>query len=250
MRKKYLFENDYIIATNTCYDSFETIGSHSHEESAISYIFQGQNIETANSNKRIIGNSSLVIKPKGIEHENQYFDNCLILCIYLKPSLQLPYRLTKIMDEWNSIGSFNVQPFLEVLKPNTHKSLSKDIINALLEGFAEKMVQEKAPPEWLLDIKNIIETSYQENLTTKDLAKYTNNHPVYLARIFKQFFGFGIKEYLHLQRNNAVMARMTAEKQSLSQIAYDCGFSDQSHMSRKTKQSSGLTPLQLKEILR
>ncbi|MGB0525131.1 MAG: helix-turn-helix domain-containing protein [Flammeovirgaceae bacterium] len=249
MSKKFFFENKYILATKTLYNSTQAMDLHAHDNAAISYVIQGRNIETVDAHQKVIGQNSLIIKPKGILHENQYFDNCLILCIYIKPDLNLSYEASKTINEWSSISSFNFLPFLELFQPNHGKGYTKSIIKVLLEKFAEKLEQEKKPPVWLIEIKNIIESSFQETITTQALATYSKKHPVYLTRAFKRYFGFGIKEYLNLQRSNAAFAHMIMDKPTLSQIAYDCGYSDQSHMNRKLKEFSGFTPSQLNKLL-
>jgi AraC-like DNA-binding protein len=67
--------------------------------------------------------------------------------------------------------------------------------------------------------------------------------PRQLERAFRQQMGVSPKLYQRIVRMNALNARMAAQH-SLTQLAYEGGFSDQAHMNREFRQFAGLTPRQ------
>jgi AraC-like DNA-binding protein len=71
-----------------------------------------------------------------------------------------------------------------------------------------------------------------------DLAGLTESH---LIRAFHREFGLPPHAY-HLRRRLAAASELLASGLSVSTVAYECGFADQSHLSRKFKEVYGLTP--------
>jgi AraC-like DNA-binding protein len=71
-----------------------------------------------------------------------------------------------------------------------------------------------------------------------DLAGVTASH---LVRSFSRTVGLPPKSY-HLQVRLARARRLLAEGRPATWIAYECGFADQSHLSRRFKEFYGLTP--------
>ena len=70
------------------------------------------------------------------------------------------------------------------------------------------------------------------------LARLTESH---LIRAFHREFGLPPHAY-HLRRRLAAASELLASGVSVSTVAYECGFADQSHLSRKFKEVYGLTP--------
>jgi AraC-like DNA-binding protein len=70
------------------------------------------------------------------------------------------------------------------------------------------------------------------------LAGLTESH---LIRVFHREFGLPPHAY-HLRRRLAAASELLASGVSVSTVAYECGFADQSHLSRKFKEVYGLTP--------
>ena len=63
----------------------------------------------------------------------------------------------------------------------------------------------------------------------------------HLIRAFHLEFGLPPHAY-HLRLRLAVAAELLSHGLSVSTVAYECGFADQSHLSRKFKEVYGLTP--------
>ena len=85
-----------------------------------------------------------------------------------------------------------------------------------------------------------IESHYSESITIATLSGTTGVSTSYLSRIFRQETGMGIHEYVNQYRitKAAVMLR----SQSISDVAYQCGFSDCSHFISVFKKQFGCTP--------
>jgi AraC-like DNA-binding protein len=82
-----------------------------------------------------------------------------------------------------------------------------------------------------------------------DLAKVCAVSPFQLIRKFRRVLGVTPFAYLAQFRVNRAQA-MLASGNTLSDVAYSCGFSDQSHMTRAFKQVVGIPPGQYARALR
>ena len=60
-------------------------------------------------------------------------------------------------------------------------------------------------------------------------------------RRFKEFSGFNPKLFLRIMRFNSVLNKLS-QNRSLAQIAYDCGYYDQSHFIHDFQKFSGYNP--------
>lgn len=64
----------------------------------------------------------------------------------------------------------------------------------------------------------------------------------YLQKIFLQYTGLTPKLYSKINRFQNSLTLVTKKETSLTNIAYDCGYFDQSHFIREFKSFTGLTP--------
>ncbi|GAA4313250.1 AraC family transcriptional regulator [Compostibacter hankyongensis] len=76
-----------------------------------------------------------------------------------------------------------------------------------------------------------------------DTCRTFGTHYKNLERKFSQVIGLTPTELLKIRRfNSAILAMYSKPEASLTDIAYSCGFYDQSHFIREFKQLSGYTP--------
>jgi AraC-like DNA-binding protein len=64
----------------------------------------------------------------------------------------------------------------------------------------------------------------------------------YLQKLFLQYTGLTPKLYSKINRFQNSLRLITQNDCSLTSIAYDCGYADQSHFIREFKSFTGLTP--------
>lgn len=102
-------------------------------------------------------------------------------------------------------------------------------------------VPEKRPPRWLSAIVDRLNDEFLENISTCELAGEAGVHPVHLASVFRRFYGQTIGEYVR-QLRVAHASQLLVAQRPLAEIAYECGFADQSHFNRLFKRHTGMTP--------
>lgn len=101
---------------------------------------------------------------------------------------------------------------------------------------------ERRPPSWLGAVEERLREGFREPLCLDDLAAVAGVHPVYMSRTFHRFRGVTLGETLQELRVRHVCAGLVAPCLSLTDLALDAGFADQSHCTRVFKQRTGMTP--------
>lgn len=104
-------------------------------------------------------------------------------------------------------------------------------------------------PAWVPIIKEALhETSRDWTLTA--LATLANIHPVHLSREFPKHFHTSLGNYLRTLKVQRALALLTDRARTLTDIALECGFADQSHFIRAFKAFHQITPLDYRKLLR
>ena len=87
-------------------------------------------------------------------------------------------------------------------------------------------------------------------IEVKDMAEHVHLSVSQLQREFSQNFGITPSRYLREVRVGMVRHLLESSDLSLTQIVSECGFYDQSHLTRHFKASTGLTPLKYRQRYR
>lgn len=83
-----------------------------------------------------------------------------------------------------------------------------------------------------------------------DLASLADVHPSYLARAFRRRYGCSIGDFRRRMMVDKAKHRILGTSDPLCDIALDCGFNDQSHMTRCFGVELGVTPGRYRSGLR
>lgn len=102
---------------------------------------------------------------------------------------------------------------------------------------------QRKTPEWVRELKQIIQDQVDSNLNLTEISKSLAINPSYLSREFsKHFDNLSFGEYIRKLRIEKAIKLMLENKFSLTEISYLTGFSDQSHFTRIFKQHTGKNP--------
>jgi AraC-like DNA-binding protein len=97
-------------------------------------------------------------------------------------------------------------------------------------------------PGWLLRVRELLEAESQDPPTMGQLSTLAGVHPVYLARAFRQRYGCSVGAYVRRLQVGRAAVMLENPSTPLSRVAADAGFADQSHMTRRVADQTGLTP--------
>jgi AraC-like DNA-binding protein len=97
-------------------------------------------------------------------------------------------------------------------------------------------------------MRDYLQSHYIRNVKVQELADLAGVSRVHATRMFTSALGIAPHEYLNSTR--VIRAKqMIKQGASLTQAAFDAGFSDQAHLSKRFKRSMGISPGQYQKIL-
>ncbi len=134
-----------------------------------------------------------------------------------------------------SIDSSQQQRFAEVIRNNGF-----DVINDQNSQLVEQTKQ--------LIIQLVRTGQKLQNPLSEYLSKKLHKDYQLISRLFSGVEGKSIERYFILQKIERAKELIVYGEQSLSEIAYELGYSSQQHFSRQFKKETGLSPSHFSEI--
>lgn len=98
------------------------------------------------------------------------------------------------------------------------------------------------PQRQLGQVLDYIDAYLDKNIKLADLAQLLDISPFHFSRLFKQSMGMTAHQYLSQQRVERAKQLLKKTDRLIIDIALDCGFSSHSHLSKKFRQFTGITP--------
>jgi AraC family transcriptional regulator len=138
--------------------------------------------------------------------------------------------------------------YKEVLANDQESLLSIESSLLHLLQFAGKSDHRQGSPAWVLKVSEALYDKWNENLTLSELALIANLHPANLSGYFPQYFGCTMGEFRRKIKIERALELLKYRDLSLTAIAHNCGFADQSHFTRICKELTGWNPKQLKAM--
>lgn len=101
--------------------------------------------------------------------------------------------------------------------------------------------------EVILNTAKYIRSHFNEPITLDMAATYANMSSTYFSKKFKAVTGFGFKEYLCKIRLTEASKRLLETNDSITSIAFSCGFGDSNYFGDVFKKAKGVSPLQYRK---
>lgn len=130
-----------------------------------------------------------------------------------------------------------------------HKELLQQLVNTLIMVVARNIAQHQAertnlPHHHTLDIIHYIHLNiYQpEELKARHIASHFNISLHYISEYFKKHTGQNLQQYIINYKLSLIEIRLKHSNMRLNEIAYEFGFTDESHLTKTFKKYRGLKP--------
>lgn len=127
--------------------------------------------------------------------------------------------------------------------------LSLDSIELLICGlFEEEAPTTRQRPIWFERVIECIEDNWNADVSVDDLARVSGVHPKTISKYFSRFCGCTLGEYRRRLRVARSLGLIRNSGHSLTDIALDCGFYDQSHFISVFKHVTGFRPREFQKL--
>jgi AraC-like DNA-binding protein len=247
-----------IIITDTLYNKDHVFPKHSHENLYIAYVIEGSYIEsTQHETKRCLP-GSVVLHRTDEKHSNTSFaEKNRILNAEIGHGWFEMYDLNSASIEKNI--NRNIFQIKLIFSKLYSEYLINDNVTALafetgiLEAFNSVLTTDNFisgnRPEWVKKTEEILRFEEPSKLDLTFLANETRVHPAHISRDFQRYFHCTMSEYVRRLKVEKAGEYLATGKYTLAEVAYQCGFADQSHFIRIFKKFKGITPQQYQNLV-
>ena len=247
-------KTDNVIISKTQYDiGQDEAGLHYHENPHISFVFQGKDVEKRNniSYGRKAGDiffyeageaHQTVLRTQSsqnlnIELENDFFIENEIT------TQQLAQSIANNMDA--KFLALNILKELDQQDENTATTIHL----LLLELISNcKMDSGLVSPKWIENLSDLLNDRWDEQITLNELAANISVHPVTISKCFRRYFHTTYGAYMRKLKINKSIPLIKHTNASLTEIAFQCGFTDQSHFIKNFKSFTGFLPKDFRKL--
>jgi AraC-like DNA-binding protein len=251
MRIIQSFEFDHCTIRQVAYKGNLYMPPHVDNESKIGIVLDGGLIEKSGSDRVEAKRNSVVIKPGHVIHENIFGPRGVrLLSISFKNGYILPdsfQNLAWLHDPRVSFSAYKLWFSLKSVKNDKQLNHHLNVFIQLLDLLKKK--KENPPPGWLKSATELLDRYSIDKGTIENISQQMKISRVHFSRSFKKYHFTSAVKYRHYVRMSNLLFCLTSTNKSLADISYECGFSDQSQMSRIVLKETGYTASALRFLL-
>lgn len=226
---------------------------HEHELAYITLVLDGCYAETDCCGRAEMHTFSAAFNPVGINHTGEVgCQGASLFTIELRPKLlkhldvPLPSQPLCPRDArpllWPGLRLYSL------FKAQVNDDLcAESHVWELVAALTEKRDADRLPPTWFRRVTQRLHEEFRSPLSISGLAKDAGVHPVHLARVFRAHARKTAGDYLRDLRVRAACQLLRDREVPLAAVAAECGFADQSHLTRIFKRFVGTTPAQFRQ---
>ena len=253
-RKTYFANGLWIGLTEYQKENLPNFSWHAHANDHISLLLKGGTV-IKSTHAQQVGTSGDVIffysdephqnshtpagsKNLNIEFEDEFLRTFNLQIGGLKQSLtriNSKFILLKILKELQSADSY-----------------SSEAITLLVLGlFSDhKSPKTNYVPEWIKTAREYLNDNSSRQISLVELSHLTGAHPVTISKYFPKHFSCTLGEYMRRLKAEKALNLLQNHEVSLGNVAYECGFADQSHFTRTFKNLTGILPGEYAKLIK
>lgn len=236
------------IITNTHYSTEKNNPDwHFHENFHICFVFQGGKAETNRNSTYSKKEGSIFSYHSGEKHRwISYNTISKSANIEIGDDFFGKYSLSE--DSIKENLSKNVDAKAIILKMQNEMMVNSSESPAAIHSLLLELVSDsneshtKHIPYWAITLNELLHDHWNEQMTLKEMSEAVGVHPVTISKFFRKYFGCTLGEHQRKLRIEQSIQLIKNSNLSLSEIAFHCGFADQSHFIRNFKKMTGFLP--------
>jgi AraC family transcriptional regulator len=238
---KRCYDAGGIILTETEYHSKVFEGWHAHENIHISLIIKGGNREERKQKDTVVLPGTLLFYHPDELHRNLHTSHpSKNINLEISAELMRQYELGE--QELANMArhpdaSFNLLKMYREAALADHFSATS-IQMLLLELISETKELRQKQSAWLKTVIDFLHDNWQQHPSLTELAAISGVNPFTVSKHFSKYMGCTLGEYMRKLKVQQALRLIHSGNIPLTEVAYFCGFADQSHFTRNFR---GLT---------
>lgn len=241
------FDSEFCTISVVEYDKAVSEEWHLHENFHLSAILSGGNLESRKTKEIAVTPGELLVYQPGEIHRNRHtrfpskninveIKEAFFETYEVKPDVAGTY-LSKTSCYFDIIKLSR-----ELLAINRHTR--EAIHSSLIAMFSAPGTSPHLPP-WLQKVEEMIHCRWEAFVSLDEIAVELGVHPVTISKYFRKYYGCTLADYMRKIKVEKALRLMSDTTKPFTEIAFICGFSDQSHMIRAFKSYLGFTPKEI-----
>ena len=232
----------------------EDVPLHTHDTASLVLVMDGAYLTSADGPTKLSSDPLLVFNPAGTTHRDSF-----VVPKGRFLAVSVCDEVTRIANNGGDLPTI-AKAFLDRERIATAKRLVRECLIGrdhdplILEDLCWELIAVTSGtrvwgvkvgmgvPLWLCQARDLLNDRLTGALPITSIAQELGIHPVYFARGFRKHYGCSPSEYRMRCRLQRAMTSLCKSNHSLSSIALDAGFSDQSHFTTAFKQHFGHAP--------
>ena len=220
--------------TETTHQPNHTLRRHEHELANIAFTIDGSFTEILDRHRFECSSQSIVIKPAGEAHANEYGSTgarCFLIEVHphrleaLHPLSYILKQVTHLRGAMLSIGVLRIRKEMRVMDTASMLAIEALTLELIVELSRNSLLRtERKLPVWLTRAKQMLHEHSSESITLSEVAQQVDIHPVHLAREFRRFYGCTLGEYLRGLRIQHACRELSSSDMPLVEIALAAEF--------------------------
>ena len=228
---------------------------HEHELAYVTIVLDGDYLEGDHGRLDEMRPFTAAFNPAGVKHSTvigpagaSFFTIEFRESVLRELGLRLPHATT--FDSGAGPVLWLGLRLYSTFKSQTADSLALEAcVLEMLGAIGACEAPGKDVPRWFVRVKEQLHAGFRQPLRMSCLAREAGVHPVHLARVFRKFEKQTPGEYQQRLQVRAACKLLCDREWPLAVIAAECGFADQSHMTRIFRRMIGITPARFRKAL-
>lgn len=238
--------------TDYSYRPAMRVDEHRHCHAYLSVVLHGGYEESSGGLRRDCGPGIALLHPAGERHADRFgSEPTRIFSVEFGSSwLDRAGEARAVLDEpaefrGGAIAALALRLCGELARWDELASLA-------IEGLALELMAELArsargrarrlPSPWLERARALIDDRFRERLALAEIADEVGVHPAHLVREFRRQYGTTVASAIRARRIELARRRLVDSRLPLAEIAFEAGFSQQSHFTALFRRATGVTP--------
>ncbi len=237
-----------IRVSTTAYAGSSALPVHEHGYAYLCLVAAGGYRQSCPGREDECSRGLLLVHPQGHRHADRFYpQGARSLDVFLPPALLESQGVRRLMSDYRQLRL----PGAEILRARIERELAATddasglaLQAAVLELTAQavRIDDDTARPVWLPRVLERLHDAPEATPSLGELATLAGVHPAHLARAFKRCYGVSVGEYQRKLRIELACRALRDPSRSITEIAAEAGFCDQSHFARVFNKFTGQTP--------
>ena len=225
-------------------------GRHTHRDASLIYVVDGDHWATHSRGGDTARTGTVRYLPAGEPHEVYFPLGSTCLQLELESTIiDLAAEHGRPLERPGEIrdaraASLGARLHRELFASDHLSALDvEDVaLQLLLTGDRTGRVRRNEVPWWVLRIGEQLREELTTRFSLRAIARSVGRHPVQVSRQFHQHFGCTLSEYVRRTRVAHAQQLLRHSTLAICEIAFVCGFADQSHFTTAFRRVTGVPP--------